>query len=289
MDIGRRISSRPSGKPDRTLEVIEASWKPIAAILVPLAVAVAPAVSNFFTSDRGVDAIVAKEAISIVQKPIENENDTYVRDWALSVIEKLSQTQFSKEARDFLRNQPGPIAPILDIQQPLTALELHRALAEAKKLKIDNILSIAASQIDQFEIEGGEDNPQILEYFSSVNWPKDVPLDDEIPWNAAFMNWVVEKAGHRGTRSATARSFDNWGIDSRLYFGSPIIGCIAVFWRQNKPPSFGPGTVGIYIGDDSLGNMRVLSGNVRNSVDATNAPRENFMSCRLPPNWTPPT
>jgi uncharacterized protein (TIGR02594 family) len=70
-------------------------------------------------------------------------------------------------------------------------------------------------------------------------------------WCGRFMNFVLERTGHRGTGSDLARSFARYG--SRL--SGPQVGAIAVMARR------GGGHVGVVSGIDAKGNPIIISGN----------------------------
>ena len=70
-------------------------------------------------------------------------------------------------------------------------------------------------------------------------------------WCAAFMNFVLERTGRRGSGSDLARSFASYG--HRV--SGPQIGAIAVMVRK------GGGHVGVVSGVDASGNPIVISGN----------------------------
>jgi uncharacterized protein (TIGR02594 family) len=70
-------------------------------------------------------------------------------------------------------------------------------------------------------------------------------------WCAAFMNFVLERTGRRGSGSDLARSFASYG---RRVSG-PQIGAIAVMTRK------GGGHVGVVSGIDAVGNPIIISGN----------------------------
>jgi uncharacterized protein (TIGR02594 family) len=134
------------------------------------------------------------------------------------------------------------------------------------------IVKTAASQIGVKEIEGEEDNQTIVDY------AKDIGLawinDDETPWCAVFVNWVLRKAGFTQTKSALARSFDRYGEATM----SPEPGDIVVFWRVS--PSSGKGHVGIFLGESSDNKIFVLGGNQGNSVSIRKYSRSNIVSFR---------
>ena len=71
------------------------------------------------------------------------------------------------------------------------------------------------------EIKGAEDHPKIVEWLTDCGVPN---ATDEIPWCAAFVNGVLKEAGVKGTGSATASSFVDWGEPAE-----EEVGAIAVF------------------------------------------------------------
>jgi len=75
-------------------------------------------------------------------------------------------------------------------------------------------------------------------------------------WCARFMNFVLERTGHRGTGSDMASSFASYG--QRV--SGPQVGAIAVMARR------GGGHVGVVSGIDAQGNPILISGNNGNRV-----------------------
>lgn len=120
-------------------------------------------------------------------------------------------------------------------------------------------LALAEAEIGVKEIAGDRDNPRIVEYQQATTLRA---TDDETPWCASYVAWVLEQAGIPSTRSARARSYEEWG--TRL--DGPVPGCIVVFWRGKKR-SDPQGHVGFYVGGDpSGGRIAVLGGNQSDSV-----------------------
>jgi uncharacterized protein (TIGR02594 family) len=70
-------------------------------------------------------------------------------------------------------------------------------------------------------------------------------------WCARFMNFVLERAGYRGTGSDLAMSFRHYGRS----VSGPQVGAIAVLSRR------GGGHVGIVSAVDANGNPVIISGN----------------------------
>lgn len=116
--------------------------------------------------------------------------------------------------------------------------------------------------------EGG--NPRITEYFSTTTLG---PQPDSVPWCSAFANFCVVRSGNKGTNSALARSWLNWGQDA----GALVPGCIVVLARG------GPATghVGFYVGQDANGAIRLLGGNQHDSVNISSFPEANILGRRV--------
>ncbi len=95
---------------------------------------------------------------------------------------------------------------------------------------------------------GGSSSGVIAE---ARRWIGGNPTGRRSLWCGRFMNFVLERTGHRGTGSDLARSFARYG--SRL--SGPQIGAIAVMARR------GGGHVGVVSGIDAKGNPIIISGN----------------------------
>lgn len=121
------------------------------------------------------------------------------------------------------------------------------------------IVRTAASQIGVKEISGDEHNDTIVAYAHAIGlkWIN----DDETPWCAIFMWWVLMKCGYEYKANAAARSFDDYGTKVL----SPEPGDIVVFWRESI--NSGKGHVGVFLGfSDDKRYVFVLGGNQANSV-----------------------
>lgn len=115
-----------------------------------------------------------------------------------------------------------------------------------------NWIKVAESELGVTEIPGAEDNPRVIEYHSTTGGFR----DDETPWCASFVNWVMNKAGQGGTGSAMAMSWAKYGkkVDK------PAYGAIAVLSYGG-----GKGHVGFVVGKKG-GNVLLLGGNQSNMV-----------------------
>jgi uncharacterized protein (TIGR02594 family) len=72
-----------------------------------------------------------------------------------------------------------------------------------------NWYAIAQNEIGVHEESlPGQHTPRIVEYHSTTTLKA---TDDETPWCSSFVNWCMKQAGIRGTGSAAAKSWLNWG------------------------------------------------------------------------------
>lgn len=96
-------------------------------------------------------------------------------------------------------------------------------------------------------------------------------------WCADFMNFVLRKAGSKGTQSRAARSFLQYG--KRL--DGPRVGAIAIMYRK------GPnnGHVGVVRGTDGQGNPIIVSGNHGPTVTQSVYPKHKVLAYVMPPDY----
>jgi uncharacterized protein (TIGR02594 family) len=96
-------------------------------------------------------------------------------------------------------------------------------------------------------------------------------------WCADFMNFVLRRAGGKGTHSRAARSFLEYGKK----LDGPRVGAIVIFYRK------GPnnGHVGVVRGTDGQGNPIVVSGNHGPTVREAMYPKSKVMAYVMPPNY----
>jgi uncharacterized protein (TIGR02594 family) len=96
-------------------------------------------------------------------------------------------------------------------------------------------------------------------------------------WCADFMNFVLNKAGGKGTKSRAARSFLQFGKK----LDGPRVGAIAIMYRA------GPnnGHVGVVRGTDGQGNPIVVSGNHGPTVMQSTYPKHKVMAYVMPPDY----
>ncbi|CAN7506897.1 TIGR02594 family protein [Pararhizobium sp. LjRoot238] len=119
------------------------------------------------------------------------------------------------------------------------------------------------------EIKGKNHAPEILAMWKATGLPF---TDDETPWCASMVGFVLESVGIASTRSGMARSYEKWGVK----LAKPAVGCIVTFKRN------GGGHVGFVTGRDAQGNLMVLGGN---QADAVNI--KPFAVSRVTGYWWP--
>ena len=132
-------------------------------------------------------------------------------------------------------------------------------------------LDVALAEHGVAEIQGGE-NPRIIEYFKSTNYHA---TEDEVPWCAAFVSWVLDQCKLDNPATVTARNFERYGVELPDW----RVGAIAVLWRGS--PNATTGHVGFVIavhGDQIV----LLGGNQGNRVDLAIYPKTQLLSYRWP-------
>lgn len=124
--------------------------------------------------------------------------------------------------------------------------------------KMPKHMYVAIQQLGQREIMGDESNPQIVEYFKATTYHA---TDDDVPWCAAFVNWVLMVSGVARTKSAAALSYLDWGV--RVKQGKYQFGDIVV-WNHGR----GRGHVSFFVGfDEATGDLLALGGNQGDEVN----------------------
>lgn len=125
----------------------------------------------------------------------------------------------------------------------------------------------------QKELPGSwQDNPLIVEMFKFTTYHA---THDEVPWCSAALNKWMQKVGIKGSRSAAAVSWLNWGRDLGE---EPELGCVVVFEWGN-----GGHHVALYLdGSNETGMIKCLGGNQANTVKESWFPVDAVMSYRWP-------
>ncbi|MEQ5839516.1 TIGR02594 family protein [Paraburkholderia acidicola] len=121
----------------------------------------------------------------------------------------------------------------------------------------------------------GETNPRIVEYNNQTNL---AGYDDKVSWCSSFANWCMAGAGVRGTGSAVARSWLDWGIALE----QPVYGCIVVLSRDD--PASWKGHVGFYLRHDAE-DIFLFGGNQLDEVRELAYPVASVLSYRWPQSF----
>lgn len=133
-------------------------------------------------------------------------------------------------------------------------------------------MAFAEQEIGQSETPGQDSNPRIVEYLRESGV---TDANEATPWNGAFANWAVRRAGYVGPdKPLMARSWLTWGQSVPL---TP--GCVAVFWR-GAPNGF-MGHVAFFVGEEGS-SLKILGGNQSNAVGIARIDRSRLLSCRMP-------
>lgn len=143
-----------------------------------------------------------------------------------------------------------------------------------KVFKIPTWLEVALQELqaDVREVPGPGDNPRVVEYHQSCTLKA---TDDDVPWCSAFVNWVMQRVGYNGTKSAAAISWAKWGRELE----NGRLGCIVVMSRT------GGNHVGFYLDEDQSG-VYILGGNQGNRVSVTRTSWDVVTNFRFPKNYT---
>ena len=135
---------------------------------------------------------------------------------------------------------------------------------------------VALREIGVKEVRGPGEHPRILQYHT---FSKMRAKSEEVPWCASFVNFCLETAHIRSTRSAAAASYATWG--------EPVmakLGAVVVFGKAD-PDAGGTGHVAFFSRwDDDLDFMWVLGGNQSNMVCVARRPASRVVAIRWPRN-----
>ena len=133
-------------------------------------------------------------------------------------------------------------------------------------------LSLAFAERGVRRFEPGASNPRIVEYNAHTNL---VGYDDKISWCSSFLNWCLANAGQRGTGSALARSWLEWG----RALDTPVYGCVVVLSRDD--PASWKGHVSFYLRHDAE-TIYLFGGNQLGEVRELDYPLASVLGYRWP-------
>lgn len=134
-------------------------------------------------------------------------------------------------------------------------------------------LDIAKQELGVHETPGPAATARIIEYGKHTTLK---PTSDEIPWCSDFANFVVDTAGDKGTHSAAARSWLDWG----KVLSSPEIGCIVVIDRKDALNPNAAHVTFFVSQDAATGNITCLGGNQSDCVKCSVYPANKVIGYR---------
>lgn len=130
---------------------------------------------------------------------------------------------------------------------------------------------IALQEVGVNFIPGEKSNKRILEYFHSCG--QDWVTNDETPWCAAFLNFILKKAGMENSGRLNARSFLEIGKETKY----PTLGDLVILWRGSKEGVLGH--CGIFISEVE-NTIYILGGNEDGMVKIKGYSSANLLGYR---------
>lgn len=131
-------------------------------------------------------------------------------------------------------------------------------------------MPIAWRELGIHEIRGRVSEQRIIAYDATTSLRA---TSDEVPWCSAFVNWVIQQAGYRGTGSAAARSWLNWGST----ITQPEYGAITILSRDDPAQ----GHVGFWVDADDE-RFWLLGGNQGDAVSVASFSPNRVLGYRWP-------
>lgn len=124
------------------------------------------------------------------------------------------------------------------------------------------------------EIVGRRHNPRILQYHQETRLKAP---SDETAWCSSFMNWCFAQAGLRGTLSAAAASWKEWGQPCDVREDAVVV------FGKHHPDAKGTGHVTLvdHLDDDGL-HVWCLGGNQNNAVRVSRYLISDIVAARWP-------
>ena len=135
-------------------------------------------------------------------------------------------------------------------------------------------MKTARKKLYEHEVPGRKANAFIVECLKSTDIGAPENASDETPWCSAFANWVMQQHGFKGTRSAWARSWLDWGREPTEEEFRP--GVIVILERGENS-----GHVG-FLEDWDDDQVYLLGGNQDDAVSRAWFPMRRVLGYRVP-------
>lgn len=162
---------------------------------------------------------------------------------------------------------------------PAQAAPAKRLVHEKRFANVQPLERIVRSRSAAIESAGDVPGSAML-LLEALRWRGRTAQQLGLPtklWCADFMNFVLRRAGGKGTHSRAARSFLKYG--TRLK--EPRVGAIAILSRAGPQN----GHVGIVRGTDGRGNPILVSGNSARKVRQSTYPKHRVLAYVMPPQY----
>lgn len=130
---------------------------------------------------------------------------------------------------------------------------------EKPKSNQEKVFALAKTQIGVKEFVNGS-NPQIEAYHRFADRKNLKSEGQSVSWCSSFMCWLMESSGFGSTNDKAARSWLNYGKETK----TPVRGDIVVFWRESK--TSWKGHVALFDSYNEHGNIICLGGNQSDAV-----------------------
>lgn len=160
------------------------------------------------------------------------------------------------------------------IAGPKTQAALAKADLSERRAAVDKPgwLVLAEALNGLKEGKGAANNADVVRLFADAGFAG--IKQDSVAWCAAFVNAMLERAGHRGSRSLAARSFEGWGVGLK----EPALGCIAT---KKRGTSSWQGHTFFVVGANGT-QVFGLGGNQADAVNVAAFKRSDIVAYRWP-------
>ncbi|BAU40166.1 hypothetical protein [Ralstonia phage RSP15] len=196
----------------------------------------------------------------------------------------LPQSDYGSDVNRLARGEVDDRSPSANVSENRTPEQsVDDFPKEVKKEEIPSGTPWMPIAISQRGVNEEENKAQIIEYHKIGGG---INTNEQTPWCSSFVNWCLKKANVKGTGSALARSFLNWGKDvgtTNIPYGAIVV------LRGTRGPSSGH----VCFVTKDLGNkIEVIGGNQTTDgshrydtggrVTIVNFPKDRIVGARMP-------
>ena len=134
-------------------------------------------------------------------------------------------------------------------------------------------LELAMDELGVHETSGSAATERIVEYAEHTTLKA---TSDEVAWCSSFANYIVDTAGDKGTHSAAARSWLDWGV----VLSEPHCGCIVIIDRHDASNPNAAHVTFFVAEDFTTGNLQCIGGNQGDRVKMSVFPKSKVLGYR---------